>query len=212
MDERKNLRDSDFYNQACSYFYYHAEQRTTMINFFIAVFGAGIALYGTLLTIYPIASVLVSAFLVIVSILFFLIDLRNRFDVKQSQSVICQIERDYNADKIKGETAYGVFSNEDNTFIFYKSKFRRGNSRYKNLKKLYKLSLRNKEYAGKLDAELDKFCLDNAEYSKTAVKESLKHAPIVSLSNCIKILYLVCASISLLAVLFSILITVGVIA
>ena len=36
----RTLTDSDFYTQACSYFYYHAGQRTTMINFFIAVFGA----------------------------------------------------------------------------------------------------------------------------------------------------------------------------
>ena len=34
--DKKNLTDADFYQQACSYFYYHAEQRTTMINYFIA--------------------------------------------------------------------------------------------------------------------------------------------------------------------------------
>ena len=48
--DKKNLTDSDFYQQACSYFYYHAEQRTTMINYFVAIFAAAIALYGTLLS------------------------------------------------------------------------------------------------------------------------------------------------------------------
>jgi len=98
--DHKNLTDADFYQQACSYFYYHAEQRTTMINFFIAVFAAAIALYGTLLSEYTWVSVLVAVFMTIVSIIFYFIDLRNRFDVKESQNVIEQFERDYGMDKV----------------------------------------------------------------------------------------------------------------
>ena len=64
---RKNLTDKDFYTQACEYFYYHAGQRTTMIQYIIAVFGASIALYGSLLKDYPLASLLISAFLLLVS-------------------------------------------------------------------------------------------------------------------------------------------------
>lgn len=206
MDERKNLTDSDFYNQACSYFYYHAEQRTTMINFFIAVFGAAIALYGTLLQIFPIASALVAAFLVVVSVLFFLIDLRNRFDVKQSQSVICQIEKDYGKNVVESDTAYGVFSNEDNTFILYKSAFRKANPRYKKLKTLYKQSLKNQMYAAQLEEEIKAFCAENKKVSPTALKDSLKYAPIRSLSSCIKVLYLVCTFIGIIAFIFSLLI------
>ena len=54
--ETRDLTDRDFYEQACSYFYYHAEQRTTMINYFIAVFAAGLALYGSLIEKYPTAT------------------------------------------------------------------------------------------------------------------------------------------------------------
>lgn len=79
--ETRDLTDKDFYDQACSYFYYHAEQRTTMINYFIAVFAAGLALYGSMLEKYPFASMFVSIFMFVVSLLFHLIDLRNRFDV-----------------------------------------------------------------------------------------------------------------------------------
>ena len=175
-----------------------------MINFFIAVFGAGIALYGTLLSDYPFASVLVSAFLVVVSILFLLIDFRNRFDVKQSQSVICQIERDYQADKIVGETAYGVFNNEDNTFMLYKRSFRKSNTEYQNLRKSYQLALKNSEYKATFDSEFETFCSKNKQFSPTAVKTSLAHSSIASLSSCIKFLYIVCATISVCALLFSI--------
>ena len=118
----KDLSDKDFYLQACEYFYYHAEQRTTMINYFIAVFAACIALYGSLIDEYSLASTLIAVFLFFVSVLFYCIDLRNRFDVKQSQSVIAQIERDYGVHKPYengGLYAYGVFSNEDNTFKYY---------------------------------------------------------------------------------------------
>ena len=86
--EKKCLTDQDFYQQACAYFYYHAEQRTTMINYFIAVFAACIALYGSLLEKYTLASMLIAVFLLVVSVLFFMIDLRNKFDVKESQSGI----------------------------------------------------------------------------------------------------------------------------
>ena len=74
MEEKHDLTDRDFYQQACAYFYYHAEQRTTMINYFIAVFAACLALYGSLLAKYPLASIFVAGFLLIVSIIFYAID------------------------------------------------------------------------------------------------------------------------------------------
>ena len=89
----KTLTDVDFYAQACSYFYYHAGQRTTMINYFIAVYGALIALYGAMLASYTLASVLTAFFMGLVSWIFYMIDIRNKFDVKESQNVIEQIER-----------------------------------------------------------------------------------------------------------------------
>ena len=68
--ETRDLTDRDFYQQACSYFYYHAEQRTTMINYFIAVFAAGLALFGSLIEEYPLASVLIAGFMFVVALLF----------------------------------------------------------------------------------------------------------------------------------------------
>lgn len=177
-----------------------------MINFFIAVFGAGIALYGTLLSDYPIASLLISVFLIVVSVLFFLIDLRNRFDVKQSQSVICQIERDYQANKIVGETAYGVFSNEDNTFILYKRSFRKSNQEYSSLQKLYKKSLKDDSKKADFDNAFENFCNQNKQFSPSAVKESLRYFSIPSLSSCIKFLYALCAGISVCALIFSLIV------
>lgn len=211
MNERKNLTDSDFYSQACSYFYYHAEQRTTMINFYIAVFAACIALYGALLETFTIASLLVSVFLLIVSILFFLIDLRNKFDVKQSQSVICQIEKDYGKDEVLDKTAYGVFNNEDNTFLFYKAKFRKNDKEYKELLKLYKSSKKHPLKSKELEEKLNAYCANKNCVSVETVRESLKHSPIVSLSNCIKALYLVCSAISVLAFGFALLLLINVI-
>ena len=62
--DKKDLSNKDFYEQACSYFYYHAGQRTTMINYFIAAFGAFIALYGALISAYTVASMLIAVFMV----------------------------------------------------------------------------------------------------------------------------------------------------
>ena len=210
MDERKDLKDTDFYNQACSYFQYHAQQRTAMINFFIAVFGAAIALYGTLLEEFAVASALIAVFLIVVSVLFFLIDLRNRFDVKQSQRVICQIEKDYGKNKNVGDAAYGVFSNEDNTFELYTSKFRKENTDYQELKRIYKSSLKDKDGVKKLNTAIEEFCQKNEKFSPVAVEDSLKRAPICSLSSCIKALYVICAAIGVLALAFALLIVFGI--
>ena len=74
LKEKGALNDKDFYEQACSYFYYHAGQRTTMINYFIAVFGAFIALYGALISTYTLASMLIAVFMGIVSFIFFMLN------------------------------------------------------------------------------------------------------------------------------------------
>ena len=105
--DKKDLNSKDFYEQACAYFYYHAGQRTTMINYFIAAFGAFIALYGALISTYTIASMLIAVFMGIVSAIFFMIDLRNKFDVKKSENVIRQIERDHGVDKPIGDYPFG---------------------------------------------------------------------------------------------------------
>lgn len=200
--DKKNLTDADFYQQACSYFYYHAEQRTTMINFFIAVFGAAIALYGSLLSDYTWGSVLVATFMTIVSVVFYFIDLRNRFDVKQSQNVIEQIERDYEMDKIRGKYAYGVFSNEANVYLCYGYQQRKG--AYKKLLRTYKKLKRNRTTLEAFNALKAEFLHENEGVSEYELMKSLKNGSIISLSLCIKILYIVCMVISVFSVVLAV--------
>jgi len=211
VKDKKEIKSVDFYQQACSYFYYHAEQRTTMINFFIAVFAACIALYGSLLSVYPIASVLISVFLAIVSFLFFMIDLRNRFDVKQSQGVIAQMERDCGVDVPNGESSYGVFSNEDNVYKFYKRAYRRNNKEYKDLMRAYKMLKKFKISEKEFDEKLNAVAKMNPNASVSAIKESLKSRTIYTLSSCIKALYIVCGIISLMAFGFALVSAIGII-
>ena len=223
--KKTELTDKDFYEQACAYFYYHAEQRSVMINYFIAVFAACIALYGSLLEDYPLASTLVSAFLFIVSLLFFCIDLRNRFDVKQSQAVIAQIERDYEADTIKekdGKYVYGVFSHEDNTFKYYGYKKRRENKDYLKLQGFYKKYKKAEKHRDEdeiayaeaknlFETEKTGFLKKDKTIAESELMSSLDSRSIITLSFSIKMLYVLCMVISVAAVALGVLITFGII-
>lgn len=192
--EKKNLSDSDFYAQACSYFYYHAEQRTTMINYFVAIFAACLALYGTLLSDYAWVSALVAAFMTIVSVVFYFIDLRNRFDVKESQNVIEQIERDYHMDKVHEHYAYGVFSNEANVYKCYGCTPRKGS--YNDLRRAYKKRKRSSRALDTFNTAKAEFLSENKGVSEHELMKSLESNSLISLSFCIKILYFVCMFIS----------------
>ncbi len=210
--DKNDLTDKDFYQQACEYFYYHAEQRTTMINYFIAVFGAGIALYGNAIGKNPVAGILISGFLLLILVLFCSIDLRNRFDVKHSQCVIAQIEHDYGMDMLKDGDAdyvYGVFSNEDNTFKYYGLEHRKkdDNSEYRKLRKLYKKiramkAIRiNENHIKKLEKDLkDKvrsYLKDDDTISYKEFMSSMGNKSIRSLSQSIKLMYYLCMFVSL---------------
>ena len=201
--EKNTLTDADFYQQACSYFYYHAEQRTTMINFFIAVFAASIALYGTLLDDYTWVSVFVAVFMMIVSVIFYFIDLRNRFDVKESQNVIEQIERDYEMDKVHDRYAYGVFSNEANVYKCYGNHQRRKGP-YKKLLREYRKFQRDQLTKEAFNASKEEYLRENEGVSEHELMKSLKSGSIISLSFCIKILYFVCIAISFMAIALAI--------
>lgn len=217
-EKKKDLTDKDFYQQACSYFYYHAEQRTTMINYFIAVFAACIALYGSLISVYPLASFLIACFLLAVTALFFSIDLRNRFDVKQSQCVITQIERDYKMDLLRGDKAqyvYGVFSNEDNTFKYYglEKRLSSDNAEYRRLRRLYKEIKRKKKLRWKkrkleilqknFDKKVDEFLGDGKTISKDELMSSMASGPILSLSRSIRLMYYLCMGMSACGIIFA---------
>ena len=202
--EEQTLRDKDFYEQACSYFYYHAGQRTTMINYFIAAFGAFIALYGALISTHTIASVLIAVFMGIVSAIFFMIDLRNKFDVKKSENVIRQIERDYGVDRPIKDYPYGVFSNETNIFQYYGYKQRKKRKKaFKALRRLYKLVLIGKAPQEKLNKEIYDFIGDDSMVSFTEIYQSFGEPTIISLSFCIKMLYILCIIVSVLAFVFA---------
>ena len=208
MANEGRLTDKDFYEQACAYFSYHAEQRSAMINYFIAVFGASIALYGTLLEKYTLASVMIGIFAGIVSVLFYLIDVRNRFDVKMSQSVICQIEHNYGMDKPNGKYSYGVFNNEDNNFKYYDLAARKDPA-YREIRKAYKKAKNKKNLPDELRAKI-KAVTDNDPYiSEEAFTDSLRKGTIVHLTTCIQWLYIVCMIISALAVILAIFICLG---
>ncbi len=187
------MEDKDFYDKAFSYFTYHAEQRTTMINFFIAVFGACVALYGSLIMQAPIACILISAFLLVVSIIFYFIDIRNKLDVKQSQSVLCAFEEKYNVTSSKEHAAFGVFSNEENLFSVYDKKFRKTNPDYVRLKRNIK-----KFSQTELDEEIKKFIENHQNLNPNDVKASLHQSAVPHLSSCIKFLYFICIGISIM--------------
>lgn len=208
--DKKDLNSKDFYEQACSYFYYHAGQRTTMINYFIAAFGAFIALYGALISAYTVASMLIAVFMGIVSAIFFMIDLRNKFDVKKSENVIRQIERDHGVDKPVGDYPYGVFSNETNIYKYYNLKNRRAGNEYAKMRKLAKLVAKGKADEGELDAKISAFVQSDPTVSYHEVKDSLTQESIIPLSLCIKLLYVLCMIISALAFVFALLVVLNV--
>ena len=199
MDNKKNLTDKEFYQQACAYFYYHAEQRTTMINYFIAVFAACIALYGSLLEKFPLACLLVGIFLEVVSVLFYKIDLRNKFDVKMSQHVICQFEENYGVNKPDGDFSLGVFSDEDNVFLYYDRAERKRNKKYQALQEAYK---KNKDKSAHQEA-ISELVKEDPNISARALADSLGKPPIAHLSSCIQALYFMCMTISGLAIFFA---------
>ena len=193
-ETKKNLSDSDFYAQACSYFYYHAEQRTTMINYFVAIFAACLALYGTLLSDYAWVSALVAAFMTIVSVVFYFIDLRNRFDVKESQNVIEQIERDYKMDQVHEHYAYGVFSNEANIYKCYGCTPRKGS--YNDLRRAYKKRKCSDQALTAFNTAKAEFLEAHKGVSEYELMKSLDSQTLISLSFCIKVLYFICMVIS----------------
>ena len=214
-----NINEEKFYEQACSYFYYHAEQRTNMINYFTVVFGAGLALYGTLIKEYTVAAAMISLFMACISTLFYLIDQRNKFDVKQSQTVISEFEKACGLHKpvtengYKADCAFGVFSNENDVFKYYDLKFRITNRDYNALLKNFRLLQKKKrqllhrnntdkikQQIAELEQNhqtlLDK-CLENDKtVSKSTLESSIKEHFIIHLSTSIKWLYYACIAIS----------------
>lgn len=194
MAEEGKITQKDLYDKAYDYFEYHAGQRMNLLNYYIAVFGACVALYGSTLETMPLASALIGGFLCFVSVLFYKIDLRNQFDVKQSQHVLTQFERDRQTDLPAcdgSQNAYGVFSNEDHVFNLYDSDFRKSKD-YQSFLKEYK-SAEDKNAV--LKGYAQRFHVSAAELRASIRKSSIPH-----LSTCIHVLYISCMAAGALGV------------
>lgn len=199
----RNLSDKDFYDKAYSYFSYHAGQRTNMINYFIGVFGAAVALYGALLE-YPAACVCISGFMLAVSVLFLLIDIRTKFDIKHSEKVLCQMERDYGIARGGKEYPYGVFSNEANIFQYYDHGYRKARGEdWKNLKADYQRFKKGKLTREELEQKIEVFMGEDLVPVKE-VLDSLDQLPIAHLSTSITWLYRICILVSAVALCFAV--------
>lgn len=195
MADEDKITQKDLYDKAYGYFEYHAGQRMNMLNYYIAVFGACVALYGSTLEKMPLASALIGGFLCFISVLFYKIDLRSQFDVKQSQHVLTQFERDMKADRpetAEKANAYGVFSNEDNVFNLYDSRFRKSKD-YQDFTREYKESQSKAEILKKYAPQ---FGVSEAELRASIGKPYIPH-----LSTCIHVLYITCLLTSILGIL-----------
>ena len=196
-----NLTEKDFYTQACEYFRYHAEQRTTMINYYIVVLGACLTLYGNFIASVPIASVLIAGFMLIVSILFYHMDLRTKFDVKQSQNVICEFEQRYGVDTIQQKYALGVYSNEDLIFALYDDEFH-NDPAFRALRK-QALQLKKKPNAqlqAAFDAAFSQFAAVHSNYNPDILKKSLTAKKVPHLSDSIRQLFYICMGASAIGI------------
>lgn len=200
----QNLTDQDLYDKAYSYFSYHAGQRTNMINYFIGVFGAAVALYGALLQ-YPAACICISGFMLAVSVLFLLIDIRTKFDIKHSEKVLCQFEKNYGVSRADHrEYPLGAFSNESNVFQYFDYGYRKERGEdWKNLKADYKKFKKGRLTREKMDEKIVTF-MGEEKVPVKEIYEALGQMPIAHLSTSITWLYRVCILVSVIAFFFAI--------
>lgn len=192
-----NLTEQDFYNQACEYFRYHAEQRTTMINYYIVVLGACLTLYGNFIYTSPFACILIAGFMLVVSILFYNMDLRTKFDVKQSQNVICEFERRYHVNSTHKKYALGVFSNEDLMFALYDDEFH-NDTEFQALRKLAHKPTADSRAV--FDEKFAAFAAKHAEYNPEILKKSITGKKIPHLSTSIRNLFFICMGASVMGI------------
>ena len=198
----RTMTDQDFYDKAYSYFSYHAEQRTNMINYFIGVFGAAVALYGALLQ-YPAACICISGFMLAVSVLFLLIDIRTKFDIKHSEKVLCQFEKNYGVDRAGLDYPLGAFSNESNTFQYFDYGYRKERGEdWKNLKADHKAFKKGTLTKKQMDEKIIAF-MGEDQIPVKEVYAALRELPIAHLSTSITWLYRICITVSVIALFFA---------
>ena len=90
-------------------------------------------------------------------------------------------------------------------FKFYKPAYRKNNKEYKRLRKAYKLFKQCKLSEEEFDKMVEEFAKKEQTASPAAIKASLESGAIFSLSSSIKMLYILCGAISVLAFVFALL-------
>ena len=106
--------------------------------------------------------------------------------------------------KVRDKYAYGVFSNEANVYRCYGYHQRREGS-YKKLLSAYKKLMRDRLTLEAFNAAKAEYLEENENVSEYELMKSLKSRSIISLSYCIKTLYIVCITLSFLAIALALL-------
>jgi len=121
MDGDKNMTDecrcafeTELYSTACSYFTYHAKQRTDMNSYMFGFFAAMIAAFGVLVNQEMILAALILSIMQFVTTLAFeKIDRRNKFLTEQGEKIIKNFEKRFTEGMSEEEMLkYSVFSSE----------------------------------------------------------------------------------------------------
>ncbi len=104
-----NISSDQAVEHAWKYFELHSNQRITLFNYFLFIMaGLGTAVGVTLQASnkFSYVGVFISIFIIIVSIVFWKLDQRTSFLIKQSEQVFKKLERNSSVD-------IGIFCNED---------------------------------------------------------------------------------------------------
>lgn len=108
-----NFNSEQLVEHAWKYFILHSTQRMTLFNYFLFIMAAlGAGLGATLQASNKLAymGVFLSFFVIIVSIVFWKLDQRTSFLIKQSESVLIELE-------VRSGDGIGIFSNEETKLL-----------------------------------------------------------------------------------------------
>ena len=104
-----NISSDQAVEHAWKYFELHSNQRITLFNYFLFIMaglGAAVGIVLQASNKFSYVGVFISIFIIIVSIVFWKLDQRTSFLIKQSEQVFKKLERNSSID-------IGIFCNED---------------------------------------------------------------------------------------------------
>ena len=104
LSERGQINETHIYQAAYNYFEYHAKQRTDMFNYFVIIYGALWTALVTVLTrnntlTMSIIAGLITIFQIIIVVIFYKIDGRNKFLVEHGEYILKKFEKDLSSRK-----------------------------------------------------------------------------------------------------------------